>query len=58
MNCEVKMQSIELFIMECFKAQDTLKKMHEGNVDDIKLECPQAPIEFNIQIKSEVCQTF
>lgn len=54
MNCEVKMQSIELFIMECFKAQDTLKKMHEGNVDDIKLECPQAPIEFNIQIKSEV----
>ncbi|KAJ8736375.1 hypothetical protein PYW08_007031 [Mythimna loreyi] len=56
LNCEEKMVSFQLFVLECYKAQDTLKKLYDENYDslDIKLEQTQAAVDFAVPIKSEV----
>lgn len=50
------MVSFQLFVLECYKVQDTLKKMYDENFDslDIKLEHTQAAVDFGVPIKSEV----
>lgn len=51
------MVSFQLFVLECYKAQDTLKKMYDDNYNslDIKLEQTQPVVDFGVSyIKSEV----
>ncbi|XP_047023687.1 zinc finger protein 391-like [Helicoverpa zea] len=55
LNCEEKMVSFQLFILECYKTQDTLQKMFDDHDShDIKVEQTQAAMEYDVSIKSEV----
>ncbi|XP_047526781.1 zinc finger protein 43-like [Vanessa atalanta] len=56
LNCEEKMVTFQLFVLECFKVQETLRKMYLDTCEKytIKLE-EDIGIDFNIPpIKSEV----
>ncbi|CAH2102537.1 unnamed protein product [Euphydryas editha] len=56
LNCEEKMVSFQLFVLECFKVQATLRQMYLETCENypIKLE-DDIVIEFNVPtIKSEV----
>ncbi|KAM3967485.1 LOW QUALITY PROTEIN: uncharacterized protein ACR2FA_010062 [Aphomia sociella] len=52
LNCEEKIVSFQLFILECYRVQDSLKKMYLDNYD-IKLE-DESLLYSNPVIKSEV----
>ncbi|CAH0592439.1 unnamed protein product [Chrysodeixis includens] len=57
LNCEEKLVSFQLYILECYKVQETLKKMYEDNTNsftaDIKMENTKYT-DFGVPIKSEV----
>lgn len=56
LNCEEKLVSFQLFILECYKVQENLKRLHEENLNsatDIKIENTKY-IDFAVPIKSEV----
>lgn len=54
LDCEEKIISFQLFVVDCYKVQDALKDMYQKNFDppDVKLE--KIPFNFDISIKAEV----
>lgn len=55
LNCEEKMVSFQLFILECFKAQETLKNLYLDAADvRVKLESIEFGAPPDTVIKSEV----
>lgn len=54
LNCEEKMVSFQLFVLECYKAQETLKNLCYELSDDIRVKL-EAEIDFGGPVvKSEV----
>lgn len=57
LNCEEKLVSFQLFILECYKVQENLKKIYEDSCNscatDSKMENTKFN-EFGVPIKSEV----
>ncbi|XP_069359825.1 zinc finger protein 557-like isoform X2 [Maniola hyperantus] len=55
LNCEERVVSFELFVLECLKVQDTLKKMCLGACEVMPIKFEDGIIEFGLPpIKSEV----
>lgn len=48
------MISFQLFVLECCKVQETLKKMYEDNSDSHGVKLEKLPVDYGVQIKSEV----
>ncbi|XP_075972574.1 uncharacterized protein LOC142974257 [Anticarsia gemmatalis] len=54
-DCEEKMISFQLFVLECYKAQDTLKRMHEDSFKTLQIKLEKLPVDFGVSvIKTEV----
>lgn len=55
MNCEEKMVMFQLFVLECYKVQETLQKMCGEKNEDLQIKCEISTniIEDSV-IKSEV----
>ncbi|CAB3239980.1 unnamed protein product [Arctia plantaginis] len=54
LDCEEKMVSFQLFVLECYKVQETLKKMYEDSFDSLGIKLEKMPIDYGVPIKSEV----
>lgn len=58
LNCEEKMVTFQLFVLECYKTQDTLRKLYKDveTYSDVRIKTENSAYGFNIpHIKSEVC---
>ncbi|XP_028156080.1 zinc finger protein 235-like [Ostrinia furnacalis] len=54
LNCEEKMVSFQLFVLECYKAQDTLKSLFYDLTDDVPVKL-ETDVDYQVSIvKSEV----
>lgn len=56
LDCEEKLVSFQLFILECYKAQDSLRLilLDQSRQFDIKLEDSDDSVDFGLEVKSEV----